>query len=232
MIHGILLCKNEENRWLDKWIKQINFLCDNVVCLDDGSIDKTPLILQNEGYTVIKKNNSSWGTNEVNLRSELFNEVLKNANENDFILCLDSDELFEESHLHFIKYLFKTLSIQVDSIGFRLFDFWNKTHYREDALWNAHLHYFPMAIRYKKDINYIWSNKTLHCGRFPINSAKKMIPTEIPIKHMGWSTELDRLKKYTRYMQIDNEGKNGILEQYKSILDINPNLKKFGGTNE
>jgi hypothetical protein len=84
-----------------------------------------------------------------------------------------------------------------------------------------------MAIRYKEGFNYEWNEKPLHCGRFPCNSAPNTMPTMIPIKHMGWSTEEDRQKKYDRYMKIDPLGRNGWLEQYKSILDESPNLVKF-----
>jgi len=47
------------------------------------------------------------------------------------------------------------------------------------------------------------------------------------VKHLGWASPADRLKKYQRYMELDPEGKFGIIEQYKSILDPHPNLIKW-----
>jgi len=39
------------------------------------------------------------------------------------------------------------------------------------------------------------------------------------------SKKEDRIKKYLWYMEKDPEGKYGIMAQYQSILDENPNLK-------
>jgi hypothetical protein len=44
---------------------------------------------------------------------------------------------------------------------------------------------------------------------------------------MGYSKENLRQEKYKLYMDIDAEGKNGSLSQYKSIIDTNPNLLDF-----
>ena len=53
------------------------------------------------------------------------------------------------------------------------------------------------------------------------------IATTLRPKHYGWSREEDRINKYNRYMNLDPNGEFGSLEQYKSILDENPNLIKW-----
>ena len=84
-----------------------------------------------------------------------------------------------------------------------------------------------MAVRYNGTMNYHWEDKPLHCGRFPKNASRAMLPTHLPIKHFGWALEEDRIQKYARYMRVDPEGQHGIMAQYKSILDKKPNLIKF-----
>jgi glycosyltransferase involved in cell wall biosynthesis len=223
----MMIVRNEADRYLKDVLTQLKLISDKIIILDDNSTDNTPYLCNVMGADICINSQRQWDKNEVSLRSQLWEIVKRSVNNNDWILCLDADELFIDSHIPFIKYLFKNESNKVDSIGFKLHDMWDEEHYRDDELWQAHKHYWCMAIRYKDNIDYKWSNKTLHCGRFPLNSAKAMIPTEIPILHMGWSKIEDRIKKYAQYMYIDPEGKNGNLEQYKSILDKYPNLKKI-----
>ena len=228
MIHAMILVKNEADRWLVDTLTQLKKISDRIVVLDDVSSDNTVDICKKFTKEVYENNESLWGQDELLARQKLWNLTIKKANYGDWIICLDADELFVEGHLEYIKYLFKTLSSGVDSIGFKLHDMWNDTHYRNDQYWQAHNHYWCMAIKYDAR-EYVWHNKKLHCGRFPANGGKAMLPTQIPIKHMGWSRETDRAKKYIRYMETDPHGVNGILAQYKSIMDKNPILAKFGG---
>jgi hypothetical protein len=124
--------------------------------------------------------------------------------------------------------MLKALPPHVDGLGFRLFDMWDMEHYREDEYWKAHFYPWTFAVRYDANKEYVWHEKALHCGRFPANASQRMLPTMIPVRHYGWALEEDRIKKYERYMRIDGDGKHGILAQYQSILDKNPNLVKFG----
>lgn len=225
----MLLVRNECDRWLTDYVEQMQYLCDTVTVLDDASTDGTVKQLKCSGFDVHTSEESLWGINELEQRQKLW-ELTTNKverGEDNLILCLDADELFVNAHLPFVLYALKTLPKSVDAVGFKLHDMWSNTHYRQDQYWQAHFHYWPMAVRYDENRKYEWLNKPLHCGRFPANAAAQMIPTQIPLLHMGWSREQDRIAKYNRYMEIDPLGKNGVLEQYKSILDPKPSLIKF-----
>lgn len=229
-IHGVALLKNEanENRWLSTFITQMNLLCDRVVILDDCSTDDTAEICKAYGCEVHKNKTSLWGVNELEARQKAWNLVIEKANDLDWIICLDCDELIPQEFFAYLSWNLKFMyDFDVDSIGLRLFDMWSKTHYRNDKWWTAHYRYWPMIVRYFNDKEYKWSDKSLHCGRFPMNAAKKMMPSNIPIRHMGWSNDAFRKEKYKRYMSIDGDGKTGILAQYESILDKKPELKEF-----
>ena len=228
-IHGMSLIRNEaaKNRWLKQFLVQMKLICDRVVVLDDASTDNTADMCENMGFEVYRSRKSLWGENELLQRQELWKCTTQGAKYGDWILCLDADELLVSEHINFIKYLLSSLDrFDINGLAFRLFDMWDNNHYREDKWWTAHFRQWPMAVKYQ-DIEYEWIDKKLHCGRFPKNAASKCVATWIPIKHMGWSKEEFRQAKYERYIQIDPEGKNGILEQYKSIIDENPNLIKF-----
>jgi glycosyltransferase involved in cell wall biosynthesis len=223
----MMLVRNEEHRWLDLVLQQMLQICDRVVVLDDDSTDNTAQICMDYGCEVYTSQSSRWGVNEREARMDLFEKTITKVEHGEWILCLDADELFVNSHIPYIEYLFNSLSNDINGIAFRLYDMWSETHYREDQHWQAHRYYWPMAIRYHNQFPYHWLDKKLHCGRFPANASAKCLPTMIPIKHMGWSREEDRLKKYARYMECDPEGKEGILAQYLSIIDKSPNLVKF-----
>lgn len=42
-----------------------------------------------------------------------------------------------------------------DLFCFRLYDFWDDNHYREDKYWRAHLRYRPFLVRYRQDFTYL-----------------------------------------------------------------------------
>jgi hypothetical protein len=243
LIHGICLCRNEasQDRWLEQYINQLKKICNSIIFLDDNSTDDTIKTiedniiinseLKNEKLTIIKNDTCLWESNEVIARKKLWNKVTSQCNHGDWIVNLDCDEILEEDKIDLVRetmyYLSKHTTNEIDSIGFKLYDMWNDTHYRDDMWWSGHTRYWPMIVRYDENKIYTWSNKKLHCGRFPLNAAKKMYPLNIRLKHMGWSKEKLRIEKYNRYMKIDGNKQDGLLEQYESILDKNPNLVKF-----
>ena len=113
--------------------------------------------------------------------------------------------------------------------AFRRYDLWDEKHYREDSLWNAHLRYEAFMLRYDEDFQYLFTKRTnQHCGRMPNNiKYLKSRNSSLRLKHYGWIDEDKRREKYERYMRLDPEGKDGSLEQYKSILDEVPRLVEW-----
>lgn len=222
-----MLVRNEADRHLSAVLAHAAAYVDEAVILDDASTDATVHVCREvlkDIPTFIHSNPTPGFDNEVNLRKQLWELTLRSSP--DWILCLDADEMFEDAAILRIRSLVN--QPHIDVFAFRLFDFWDMEHYREDEFWNAHLRYAPFLVRYQPQFPYEWHETPLHCGRFPKNLM--LLPTAISdlrVKHFGWVTENDRVEKYNRYMQADPEGKYGVLKQYQSILDPNPNLKKW-----
>ena len=222
-----MIVKNEEGRYLKQVLNSLKGHIDEAVIIDDGSTDNTIKICNEvlQGIPLrIVKNERSIFSNEVELRKKQWSETIKTNP--DWILNLDADEILEDSFWDNSKKLINNQNC--DIYCFRLYDMWDKNHYREDKYWNAHSVYRPFLMRYQPNFKYIWNEIPQHCGRFPVNTYSfKKASTEFRIKHFGWSTEEDRAEKYKRYELLDPDAKYGIKKQYDSILDTTPNLMKW-----
>ncbi|RYD03050.1 hypothetical protein N752_21810 [Desulforamulus aquiferis] len=219
-----MLVKNEAARYLEKVLKHAARYITQAIILDDASDDNTcelcQSILNGIPLTIVSNPEPAFD-NEVVLRKQLWR--LAANTDPDWILILDGDEIFEDKALEELPILASRKD--VDVLYFRLYDMWDELHYREDKYWQAHRQYRPFMVRYKKGFPYKWKETPQHCGRFPINISKLSgAASELRIKHLGWMKQEDRQEKYNRYMTLDPEGRYGILEQYSSILDENPNL--------
>lgn len=219
-----MLVRNEADRYLPQVLKHAVEYIDEAVILDDASEDNTVEVCQNILKDIplhLISNNTPGFHNEISLRKQLWDLTV--STNPDWILCLDADEIFEDKVKNEIRLLIN--QPYYDYYAFRLYDFWDPTHYREDKYWQAHKYYRPFLIRYQPHFFYKWKESALHCGRFPANVTD--LPgavSKLRVKHLGWASAEDRFLKYQRYIKHDPQGKYGIMEQYQSILDSNPNL--------
>ncbi len=228
MLIGTMLVRNEAGRWLRQVLEQMASVCDKIIVLDDHSTDNTPEICRDCGADVFYSDRSYWGTNELRQRKFLWELATSEAKTGDWILCLDADETMPNIYL--LPPLLPIIKdIGCECAAFRLYDMWDEARYRDDDLWSGHKRHWPFCVMYNADKEYEWQETPLHCGRFPKNAYERMAQTGIAILHWGWSREEDRKAKYERYLKADPEGKWGFMEQYLSILDKNPNLRRFDG---
>ncbi len=222
--------KNEADKYLRRVLESAREYIDEAVIIDDASTDSTPAIcldiLKDIPVHIIRNVESKF-SHEIDLRRQMWSEVVKT--DPDWILVLDADQIFEDKFKDEIQYLINR--DDVDVINFRLYDFWDEEHYREDPYWEAHKRYKTFMVRYKKDFNYVWADNQMtpqHCGSFPANVLT--LPggySQLRVKHYGWAKHEDRVAKRKRYAQLDPDGKYGSIEQYDSALDENPNLVKW-----
>ncbi|MNH99453.1 Glycosyl transferase family 2 [compost metagenome] len=222
-----MIVKNESGRYLKRVIAEHRKYIDEVVIIDDGSTDDTADICREyfAGIPIhLVSNTSSKFSNEVELRKQQWQETISTNPE--WILNLDADEMFEK---RFAEELPKLLNqTHTDAFCFRLYDFWNEDHYREDGYWSSHKTYRPFLIRYRPDFEYTWKETPQHCGRFPNNIFK--LPnalSDIRLMHFGWMSEEDRIRKFNRYMELDPQGEFGSMAQYLSIRDEHPHLVRW-----
>jgi len=223
-----MIVKNEANRFLKEVLQAAKAYITDAVIIDDGSTDDTVRLCKEilAGIPLyLVENRESKFHNEVELRKQQWHETL-NTNPA-WIVTLDADEIFENRFAHQVKELIQDAA--VDAYYFRLYDFWDETHYRDDALWCAHHYYRPFLIRHiPGKTEYHWQETAQHCGRFPreIRDLSYTL-SHLRLKHYGWSKAADRIAKYQRYKQLDPQGIFGSSAHYESILDEHPHLVEW-----
>lgn len=218
-----MIMRNEADRKLRECLEEANHYIALAVIIDDNSTDNSVEICKEVlgDKLILIHNDRSKFSKEFTLRQQQWEETIKTNP--DWILNIDADQIFEMAMRQEIEFLIT--QDQVDVFYFRLYDFWNETHYRDDQYWCGHKSYTPFLMRYRKDLVLRWRETPQHCGRFPASCSD--LPgacSPMRIKHYGWARLEDRVSKYYRYLQLDPGGKYGWQAQYDSILDPNPHL--------
>lgn len=219
-----MIVRNEAERYLTKVLESARTYISDAVIIDDGSTDGTVALcrelLDGIPHTIIENKESRFHE-EWKLRAQQWEETVKTKPE--WILFLDADEVFEKRFQTGVNALLG--ADDCDVYLFRLYDFWDETHYRDDELWRAHRIYRPFLLRYRSEAEYVFKRAEQHCGRMPENVFDfNYRLSAYRLKHLGWAKEADRAAKFKRYRALDPHGVFGSLAQYRSILDENPNV--------
>lgn len=222
-----MIIHNEEDNYLKMVLEAHREYIDDAVIIDDSSTDSSVQIcadvLKDIPYHIIHNSVSKF-SNEVELRKQQWDETVKT--DPDWILNVDADHMFEKKFKDKVRELINQTTSDV--ICFRLYDFWDKEHYRDDQYWFAHNTYRPFLTRYQKGYNYQWLYTPQHCGHFPKNIfGLPSSISDIRLKHFGWADSTIRLERYKRYLKLDPDFRYGWREQIQSVLDENPNLVKW-----
>ncbi|OXS58011.1 hypothetical protein B1A99_15385 [Cohnella sp. CIP 111063] len=222
-----MVVRNEAEGHLREMLGNCRGYIDAACIIDDGSTDSTAEICREmlEGIPLrIVRNEHSRFHRENELRKQQWLEAMR-LNPR-WVLMLDADEWFEPSFAAGLPAMLE--QNEIDVFSFRIYDFWGEGHYREDAHWHSHRLHRPLLVRYRPYFPFVWPDAPLHCGRMPSNIFT--MPNAISsyrLKHMGWSREDARRRKYERYRELDPEGRYGSKAQYESILDPNPRLVEW-----
>lgn len=164
-IIALLPFKNES--WcLPSYLHNVTKVVDEIIAIDDGSIDDSAKILKDAGAKVhssekLRMYNSGWS--EGSIRSELL-RLGRESNATHF-LCLDSDESlsnqFVENYKDLINYLNPGQKLSMQWLAL-----WKSyTHYRHDqTVWSNNWKDFIVMDDGKIEYN---SNQHMHVGRTP-----------------------------------------------------------------
>lgn len=233
-IYGVMVTRNEEDRYLNSVLTSISDVVDDLIVIDDGSTDNTVKMVESFGYrcTHLNTEDESLFLKNEGLLRQISLETLKARRHptiNDWVLCLDADEFISSNHPK-EELILRAASAEIHhnttSYEFpvaEVFKLVNSQPYvRIDGFWND-----IWANRFFK-----WSNEapyivpdTLGSGSVPEYARPMTTRVDSPtILHYGYAREEDRVKKYARYFGTPGHNSRHI----DSILR-SPTLIKWEG---
>ena len=228
-IISMTIIKNEEKRFLNKWLENLISYADYCVIVDDASTDNTRKIIiefmkkHNQSFILKEMKESLFKTDEIKLRGFLWEETRKIAKEGDICIVIDADELMCDE----IKVMKPVLlNIEEDlAIGFKKIEMWDDDNYRVDKLWS---NYFVRGFKFKNE-SWGFTGKGLHLPSVPsyVFFNKNVWNSGIRVKHLAYCTPELRKEK-SKYALANSDKQNVVnYRQLQSILNEKTTLVKF-----
>lgn len=209
--------KNEA-RWIEKSIRSIYDICDEMVVFDDGSTDDTVSICSKFDKVVDIYRQRDLPLDETRDRNHLLQMAIKRHP--DYILYIDGDEILMPNAKDILFEEMSTLYPDADVYEFQLLTLWDgQNKYRTDGIfgnyWQKRLHSMknqPKDMHYK---NSPYSGN-LHCGNLNNFVEDHAVRSRVKIYHCASFDEKLRRKKYEYYNRIDPN--NTITDGYKHMI--------------
>lgn len=215
---GVLLARNEADRYLIPTLQSMQRVCDQILLLDDGSTDDTVAVARAHGATVRARRAGApmWGQ-ESSARAELWAwgaEVAKDG----WLYVSDADHELVAPVDHWRA---MCRSWEVSAWGIPLYDCWDDPQqHRADGQWAAYQIARPWLFRPSACPTPQWGERGLHSGHAPINFPYLMgvAPTGVWIRHYGWMARADREAKVARYTAASAHLRPDELAHLHSVL--------------
>ncbi len=205
---GMLRVKNEA-RWIERSVKSILPICNQVLVMDDHSTDGTAdLCSALPGVTVL------WspfqGLDETRDKNWLLEHAKKL--EPDWIVMIDGDEMLAPGGQE--KLLEAMRGTDSTSISMRIPYLWDsEDQIRMDGVYGEYRRHSAFRPR-----NFVYTSSTpggFHCGNVPARAMLHAVTIDARLLHFGYLHASDRERKYCWYNAKDPY--NLVENQYRHI---------------
>lgn len=204
MIYGVVVTKNESDRYLSQSLKRLSAIVDGLYVYDDQSEDDTTVVAESLGATVRVRSDDeeSFSEDEARFRSNALRCMVSDLDikRGDWILSLDADEMVyaEGPQRDALERL-----TQGDPVAWRfpvreVFDVgpMSTPYIRVDGFWGD-----ISGVRlFKYDGDLSFRARGMGCGSVPTKFNKLAADADdVGILHFGYARQEDRVTKYARY---------------------------------
>lgn len=244
MYYGIMVVKDEEDRYLQASLQWALGFLDKVFVYDDLSLDRTAVVAAQEGATVAYRDPTepTFLENEGVFRNNSWKafEERMNPDENDWILALDADDFFvgttpsrrvsNVQRAAIEDYASAAEYIETDSVSLRFLQVWkndNGIWLRRDGWWDKDKR--PQFFRYREGGTMIRDPKRkMATGCWPTYADKDPLATMSfgTVLHYGYARDEDKQAKFDRYTSLKDHGHNK--DHINSIITL-PRLSEWKG---
>lgn len=206
-IHGLMVTKNEADRYIDLVLKHAHTIVDSLFVYDDQSEDDTRQIAVNYGARCVVRADSdpSFTDNEGEFREAAWFWFEKNMQPEvgDWVLAFDADEFlvtddpWTSPRSEMQRNIAKAGDNNSVIIPFK--EMWDDRFpmHRIDGFWDTIEH--PRLFAYRPDAE--WGHTRLGGGSWPsyVQRATGVRDTRLRMLHYGYARQADRESKYQRY---------------------------------
>lgn len=221
--------RNEEDRYLERVLKHLKTVADEIVFTDDCSTDNTVQIAKDMGAHVYQMPEQTFNKHEGILRNSAWRNLENHAEIGDWVLAIDCDEMLYGAHpdVDIRKMMSRP---DVDVIGIKFYHMWNETQYRVDKAWAPNVS--SRMFRYFHGGKF--ADRRLACGSEPayvqtlIRRHRFLIESGLVMCHLGYVRDEDKISKHERYVTLDG-GDFHAMAHIESIVDPEPTLLNWGG---
>ena len=223
MTFGILRVKNEA-RWIERVIRSILPVCDDIIVLDDHSGDDTPDICECLGCRVIRSPFD--GIDETRDKNFLLETVWERAHVGDHCLMIDGDEAL---HRDDVPALQCAIRDGVVCGTMHIVYLWDREDQVRVDRWYREFRRPSLFRLTSRDLRFNTGrvNGNLHCSSAPGQLLDYRQPLRVRLVHYGYLHREDRVRKYHWYNSVDPCNLGEDTYRHMVIGDIYPAESSF-----
>jgi hypothetical protein len=217
MVYGLMVTRNEQDRWLEEMLHHSNMVVDHMFVFDDASEDETAAICEHYGASVVVRQpgEPSFARNEGQFRQCAWNHFRESCDpqEGEWVFALDADEfpicpVSVWPRLGVEASINKALRDNAIACDIEFKEVWelDPVRYRTDGFWDTIHH--PRLFAYQDSAE--WNGKRLGGGSWPqyVSEAKATEVLDLVVLHYGYARAGDREAKYQRYSELAGSHNN------------------------
>jgi hypothetical protein len=233
-IHGLIVNRNESQRYLESCLIWNKALFDTLYLYDDQSTDNSVAIASRHCTAIdIRQDGPSFLEHEGKFREGAYKawEKTIQPQQNDWVFVFDTDQFVVGNNGASVKPVLycltdKAIKSHKDSVRLAVPEVWaidTHMYIRTDGFWNTNTncHFF----KYQSGGSF--KDLAMGCGSTPtyVKNPLENI-SDCRILHFGYLSPEDRNEKYNRYTSLPNHGHNP--KHIESILRP-PTLMRYYG---